>query len=90
SRGVQTPKWPRWAPERLPDEPEHSGVDVAVEESLNQAGLPVLLVGADRYLQRILAARVPEPNIHEQIRKSNTAFGPNATRDWFEYMGLLR
>lgn len=90
SRGVETPKWPIWAPKRLPNEAEHSDVDEAIESSLNQAGAPCLLVAADRYFQRIYATRVPETTLHEEIRKSNTPLGPNATRDWFEYMNIAR
>lgn len=90
SRGGQKPKWPIWAPHRLPDEPEHSEADAAKERLLEKAGPPCLIVAADRLLQRILACRIAEPAMYKEIQDSTRDRLPDPARDWFEYLGIAR
>ena len=99
SRDGQTPKWPMWLPHRLPNEPEHSETDAAIESLLKQVEPPCLVIAADRYIKRVWASRVPDAAVYDDILHSNT-YGlegapqsvgiPEPTRDWFEYIDFRR
>ena len=95
THGDQQPKWPDWLPSSSSDEGNERAMDEALATLLSTAAPPCVLVLTDRYIRRILAWRVPEAEVIEEIRQSigdpiQDVATPTPTRDWFAYLATQR
>ena len=80
----QEPRWPIWSPMHPLDVENQETLESLFENARDVSAL----IATDRYIQRILALRVPEIALRDEIQNSSEDGFPAPVRDWFEWLGL--
>jgi hypothetical protein len=84
-------KWPMWFPlQQYSSNQLYDVVQKELDEILGTAEAATMVVALSQWGERILAARTLAESDLKNIRDLSSLEDPNATHDWFAFIGLER